>query len=357
MVSYIKTSLQFPAQLDDFILNQLEGIYYPDPEKAYKNKFADIERQKINLGTYFPRSFLETYMIFKDLINNEYIKNIFEKTDFFILDIGGGLGGNLCGLLWFMRDYVKGFKNKNIYIVSLDCNDIALDIQEQIIKKFFGDNTDFYPKNPDLSRDNFGEILQSVSEDYKFISYNYKNKFDIIMSFKFVNELYRDVQDYYENKGMYTKITNSVANFLDDNGLFILADTADKNDVEKYFPKIISEEISEYLKNNTDKLRPIAPLSCAFWYMNCRESWRCYNLKLFEIRTSNQNYESKLSYKVLAQNVTAERILKQMEKQDCYHIGYGHTCDKGSFVYQNPSAHKYKDAFSYIDNVKKDNLE
>ena len=91
--------------------------------------------------------------------------------------------------------------------------------------------------------------------------------------------------------------------------------------------------------------------------MNCGESWRCYNLKSFEIRTLNQNYTSKLSYKIFAHSDTAEKILKVMEKQDCYHIGYGHSCEKGSFKYENPSCHKYKDAFSYTDNVKKDDLE
>ena len=357
MVSRANSSLQFPSELEVFISNDLEGIYHPNPKKAYENKDADIEHQKINLSTYFPRSFLEAYMIFEDLINNESIQNMFNKNEFFLLDIGGGLGGNLCGLLWFMKDYVKDFKNKKIHIVSIDCNNIALDMQEKIIHKFFMDNIDFYPKNPELSCDNFNEMLHSISKDYNFISYEYGKKFDIIMTFKFVNELYRDSQDYFENEGMYKKITESIEEFLDANGLFILADTADKNDIGKYFPKMISEEISEYLKNDTGKLRPIAPLSCAFWYMNCRKPLGCYNLKLFEIKTLNKNYTSKLSYKILAHTATAERILERMERQDSYRIGYEDTCDKGSFAYQNPSALKYKDAFSYYHNVKKDNLE
>lgn len=173
-------SQQFPSELDSYIFNDLKAIYSPDFEEAYINKDTDIEHQKKNLGTYFPRSFMEAYCIFLDLYANEYIKNMFEKNEFFIMDIGGGVGGNLFGLLWFMKNHIKNFKSKRIHVVSLDCNDCALDIQEKIIKMFFLENTDFYSKNPNLSRDNFNEMVKSVSEDYRFINQSYDNKFDII---------------------------------------------------------------------------------------------------------------------------------------------------------------------------------
>jgi hypothetical protein len=215
--------------------------------------------------------------------------------------------------------------------------------------KFFLYNTDFYPKNPELSCDNFREMLQSISNDYKFISRDYRQKFDIIMTFKFVNELYREFYDYNENKGTYKIITSTVSDFLDKGGLFILADPTDKNEAFRYFPKMMNEEISLYLKNNSEDLRVISPLSCAFWYLNCKKA--CYTQKLFKIKTSEENRESKLSYKIMAYKAMAEKILEQIQREDCYYIGKGNTCDKGNSV-PNPLAHRYKDAFSYCDNIK-----
>ncbi|MDP3104889.1 MAG: hypothetical protein Q8M95_09830 [Candidatus Methanoperedens sp.] len=352
MVLDLYCSRQFPSELDNFIFNDLKAIYSPDFEKAYLNKNADIEHQKKNLGTYFPRSFVEAYLIFKDLHNNEYIKSIFEKNEFFILDIGGGVGGNLFGLLWFMKEHIKDFKSKRINVISLDCNDFALDIQEKIIRMFFLENTYFYSKSPNLSRNNFNEMINSVSEDYRCINHGYKNKFDIIMSFKFVNEFYRKYQDYCENKGMYKQITDTITNLLDENGLFLLADTSDKNDFD-YFPKIMNKEIFEYLKNNDEKLKPIVPLSCAIWHNDCIEPFNCYNLRIFNIITSKERFNSKLSYKIFAHKVTANKILNLIERQDNYHMGYGHVCKKGKFEFGSSLANESKNAFSYYDNLNK----
>lgn len=407
MVSDVYRSLKFPSELKDFIFKELKGRYCPNPKKAPENRDGDSDKQKINMGTYFPRSFLEVHRIFEDLINNEHIKNIFEnKEEFFILDIGSGTGGNLIGLLWFMKYHVQDFENKKIYVVSLDCNDIALDYQKEIIEKFFSvflfswdkipgndneklieflirkfgvywvkiaeiekidndktirlttgkrflslklnyeeakvsieiddgrteefvmktennklniylsNNINFYSKNPKLLRDNFNEMVQSVSEDYKCWQNNYKGKFGIIMCFKFVNEFYREKQEYRENEGFYEKITETISDLLDENGLFILADTTDKNATGVFFPKLMNKEIFEYLNNHAEELRLISPLSCAFWYENCRNPSICYNLRLFKI--PEQNPGSKLTYKILAHKTTAEIILELMERQDCY---------------------------------------
>jgi len=345
MVTDLKFTLQFPSELDSFIFNNLEGIYSPDPNEAFKNKDAGLERQKINLGTYFPRSFTESYIIFKDLNTNECVKNIFEKDEFFILDIGGGVGGNVFGLLWFMKDQIKNFKNKKIHVVSLDCNNLALNIQKKIIQKFFI-NAKFYAKCTNLSCDNLNQTLKSISEDYE-------NKFDIIMSFKFVNEFYRKWGDYQENKRMYKMITDTISDLLDENGIFILADTSDKMDYGTYLPQLMNGEVIGYLNSNTAKLKPIAPLSCAFWYMYCKEPYRCYSLSFFRLRTSKSNNVTKLSYKIFAHKATAKKILNLMEKQDCYCISDRNTCNKGSFKYQNCSPSIHKDAFHYRDKIKK----
>ncbi len=76
----------FPPEIEKFIFNSLKGIFKPDFEGAKENINADKDRIKIYLGTYFPRSFAESYTIFTNLINNNFIKNNFEtKNELFIL--------------------------------------------------------------------------------------------------------------------------------------------------------------------------------------------------------------------------------------------------------------------------------
>lgn len=54
---------------------------------------------------------------------------------------------------------------------------------------------------------------------------------------------------YYKNKGMYQTITETVSDYLEENGLFILSDVMDKikDDASEswFLPKIMNKEIIE----------------------------------------------------------------------------------------------------------------
>ncbi|VVB55450.1 Uncharacterised protein [uncultured archaeon] len=191
--------LEFPSDLEEFILKELGGSYKSEPVKVKQTLNYDENDLKEYLGTYFPGSFSESYAIFSNIFWNESIKNNFEiKKDFYILDIGGGTGGNLLGLLWFMKKFFVEFDNKRIHIVSIDGNDYALNIQRKLLEKFFPKNSDFFYKNIILSRNNFKEMLRNVINDYEITI-----KFDIIMSFRFINEFYREyfLFDWYKIPG------------------------------------------------------------------------------------------------------------------------------------------------------------
>jgi len=120
------SSLTFPSKLDDFIIEELGGYDKHDFDKAAENINADVDRQKRNVGTYFPRSFIEVYAIFLDLMHNEYLKTLFKtKEEIFILDVGSGTGGNILGLLWFMNEFFDEFSNRKITVVSVDATPLS----------------------------------------------------------------------------------------------------------------------------------------------------------------------------------------------------------------------------------------
>lgn len=179
---------EFPSDLEKFIFDDLRGDYKRDPEKVKITLDADENDMRTYLGTYFPRSFSESYVIFEDLFNQEYIKNNFEnKNELFILDIGSGMGGELLGLLWLMKNNLNDFPNKKLHILSIDGNAIALDIQEILIKQFFPNVKNIVFQKLIISKKDFHNSLKNIIE-----MNNFKIKFDIIMTFKLTNELYRE---------------------------------------------------------------------------------------------------------------------------------------------------------------------
>jgi len=184
MVSNLSSHiLHFPLEIEKTIINDFGGFYKPDFEKVQQNLNASEEELQAYLWTYFPRSFVEAYRIFEDLISDrDIINNFNKKNELYILDIGSGTGGNILGLLWIMKKSLKNFRHKRIHITSIDGNDKALKIQKRLVKTFFPTNTIITSKKITITRENITKKLKIVLN---------RNKFDIIMSFKFVNEFYR----------------------------------------------------------------------------------------------------------------------------------------------------------------------
>ena len=429
--------LLFPSELEEFIFSDLKGNYNPEFEKVKQTLYDNEYDLKRYLGTYFPGSFSESYAIFSNLFCNKHIRNNFEiKRDFYILDIGGGTGGNLLGLLWFMKKYLIDFDNKRIHIVSIDGNDYALDKQRKLIERFFPKNTDLFQKSIILSQNSFKETLKNIIYDCKIT-----NKFDIIMSFRFINEFYREsflfswneiqgkdnervieylkdtiginwvneatfenddmiitisndrntlsfeiidyetavliidgkktddlilkkenntkniyIDKYYKNKGMYKIITESVSEYLEEKGMFILSDVTDIiNDNHNLFlSKIMNRETVEYLNSKDSKLKVIVPLSCAFWHKFCRTK-NCFTKSESYLRLKNRTdlgenrpdlIEIRCCYKIFSNKELACQVLEHIDKQDYYNIGENRTCKKGNHRYRDKNAINYRDAFS-----------
>lgn len=342
--------MKFPAELENYLFNDLKAVYDPNFVEAKNNLNANEEKLNKYLGTYFPRSFTETNLIFSELLCNDHIKKIFEKNEINILDIGSGTGGNLLGLLWSMKDLYKKFEHKDIYITSIDGNDEALNIQKKLINNFFPNNVTFHSKKYKVDHNNIYYNL-----DFLFDSYNFK--FDIIMAVKFVNEIYR--KEYSTNRGIYELLTETVSNYLNNDGLFILADVTyriENNNDCSYLPKIMNAEIFNYLNSPGAKLRLILPLSCAFWNDNCKaEYYNCFTQRKFQVvfncvnkynkRKTTHQLETNLTYKVFAHKTTAEIILNKIEGKTRYNIAKDKACINGVCRHSSPLYNTYTDAF------------
>jgi len=142
-------------------------------------------------------------------------------------------------------------------------------------------------------------------------------KFDIIHTFKFVNELY--TADFQLNQGTYKEVLNIGENYLSENGILIIEDITNRIGAQ-YMSIIMNNECREYFNQTANyRIHIILPLSCAFWHENCI-SRNCFTKKEFSIKHRyNSNDISKVTYKVLTTTELARKVLSHMDNCDCYY--------------------------------------
>jgi len=313
---------KLPPEIEDYIIEE-GGYHCPSYEDVKITLNYGEEELKWYLGTYWPRSFIEAREIFNDLLKNEVIKGIFQsKKELWILDIGSGTGGNLIGFLWFMKE---NFPDKEIYIIALDGNENALGYQKKFLNEFFGTNSDCQNILIKFNPHQFKNQLKDGLEKYE-------GYFDIAMSFKFISELiclvHRREGEY--NHNFYKDIIEVVSKSLKEDGLFILLDVTypfEESSLSKRFiPQIMTREIRDYMEE-TAVLKPIIPLSCAFWMEDdncCAATYEgCFTQRVFKISPSPLKPEgdkSKVTYTVFAKKEKAKEVLEKIPMQEGYEI-------------------------------------
>lgn len=203
------TDIELPQWLDEFIFEELGAKYC---RSCSDMTVIDWDKKDVlnYLGTYFPRSFAESYCIFGKFLSC-YSDRWTDVDSLSVFDFGCGTGGEIIGLSMAIAKNVPNIKN--IDIKALDGNAHALRLLEKIVtfsSTKIGIKThvhvtpckidDFY----DLS------ILDSVLD----------NSYDIIMSVKAICEFV--TKDCFEKKNAYKHIVEFMFPKLKDNGIFFL---------------------------------------------------------------------------------------------------------------------------------------
>ncbi|MGL5756793.1 MAG: hypothetical protein ACRCYC_15795 [Paraclostridium sp.] len=297
--------------LYEYIHSEMGAEYYQNHNDVMVNIDNDFEQNLKYLGTYFPRSFKEAYVIYSNIFSNSNIYNEFLLKDTInILDIGSGTGGNLLGLLQVICEM---FENKEINIVSIDGNESALDVQKKLIE-------------------NMGSFIKLNSNEIKCELYTIKfeNKedieseiekildhesIDILQSFKFLNELYNI--NFSKNKGSYKVILDIGEKYLKRNGLLCLVDVTSRVGNREFMSIIINTECREYFKSTNSDLKYIIPVCCAFNHDDCVRHNTCFSR--YEINTSYRRWSdvSKISYKLFIKKSLGEFVLDDIYKGCC----------------------------------------
>lgn len=216
----IERRIVLPKWLDSFIFDDLSACYCRQNKDMVVLEWNKDEIKKY-LGTYFPRSYAESFCIFSNYLSKEsrIYKNCQELS---IFDFGCGTGGELIG---FIMAVVKHLPNiKRIVIRALDGNTYALRDLECILEK----------TSQVLHLNIESYLIPYIIDDFydmKMVDNIITQSYDFIISFKAICEFLTKQQ--FEQQNPYEHIINLFMPKLSSKGVICLADITSFNAVSQ----------------------------------------------------------------------------------------------------------------------------
>lgn len=177
-------SVVLPEWLNEWIKGE-DAFYEVDREQIKDGRELIDYGIRWYLGSYFPKSFAEAYIIFSDLFSNSSYKSIIqEKEELSVLDIGCGTGGDTIGLISAIITSLP--KIKKIKVLACDyCEEALLSLSKLIL--FFNRSIGKKVVEIDLTTKTTAFATKTTSEEVSlkdFAESLSDKRFDIILSFK-----------------------------------------------------------------------------------------------------------------------------------------------------------------------------
>ena len=224
-------SVRLPGWMDSFIFDKLGGRYLKSNADM---TVIDWNREKIlnYLGTYFPRSYTESYCIFKQILTDTSLLK--GRKELSRLDFGCGTGGEVFGFASAIAECRHEIES--IRVKAIDGNQFALNRFDDIREEFNKHHTLRIRSNPSaIHIEDFYDlsILDSILGD----------KYDVIVSFKAVCEFVTKQQ--FEEKNAYEHLSKFMIPRLSEKGIMLLVDVTTKNDVsQEWLPDMMDRGLS-----------------------------------------------------------------------------------------------------------------
>lgn len=303
IIEKIKSETRLPKWLDNYIFHSLQAKYEPDFEKFDYNLEHSTEELIVYLGTYFPRSFSESFCIFDDLFSNRiYNLEVSTKNEFSILDIGCGTGGNLIGLLTAINKYFSNIRKINIW--AIDGNSDALQILESIINQFAIN----YSIN--IAYNLLNKTFRNINEISNCLDNIPCKFFDFIMCFKTIVEVISKGNGLYNDS--YYNWLDLTSDLLNSSGLELIVDVTTKTDYSDYLPLLLNEQSRKFVKANP-LFKILSPLSCNYYSHTCNN--HCFYQQEFYVSHRQKNKDaSRIAYKIIGRAPFVDKILNERKK-------------------------------------------
>ena len=235
LLDKLQNKVELPEWLDELLFKDLNANYCPTGTDM---SVIDWDKNDVlnYLGTYFPRSYAESYCIYSALFRC-YPENWNTRSSISIFDFGCGTGGEIIGLLMAINQCLPNVKE--VSVRGLDGNQCALRIFETIV------NECSLHISFSIVSVRICPIEISDFYDMTIIDTIITDSFDIIMSFKAVCEFV--TKERIEEQNAYKQIALTLLPKLKENGILVLADVTTYNNVSKeWLPMMMDKGLSPF---------------------------------------------------------------------------------------------------------------
>lgn len=213
-------SVILPKWIDDLIFRVLSAKY------SRKNKNLIVLEWKEDeiltyLGTYFPRSFAESYCIFSEYFSK--FKHQYEaNTSISLFDFGCGTGGEIIGFIVAVSELLPNIET--IELRALDGNVHELRCLEIILAEA-ASITGLKIES------RFMPIIIDDFYDMDVVTEVITQKYDFIITFKAICEFVTKKQ--FEERNPYEHVINTFLSKLSEIGIVCIADITTYNEISK----------------------------------------------------------------------------------------------------------------------------
>lgn len=234
--------MRLPDWLDSYLFNTLGAKFSPVHSDM---TVIDWDKDQIRgyLGTYFPRSFVESFTVFCRYLKTS--NKFSDVSEIKILDFGSGTGGELFGLLYALEKTRPLISTAIIRVVEGNAD--ALRDYERVLGEWRKHSSIEVKCCPSpVKIDDFYDL------DILNTLFTFTDGFDIILSFKAVCEFVTKQQ--FEMQNPYQHLAGFMLPKLSASGIMVLADISSKNEISnEWIPDMMDSGLRSLGVNVTQR--------------------------------------------------------------------------------------------------------
>ncbi|MDO4850842.1 MAG: hypothetical protein Q4A93_03180 [Actinomycetota bacterium] len=304
-----KVRVVLPEWVDALVFDRYGATHNPAGRKRTFDSNLESDKAGVltYLGTYFPRSLAETFVIFDSLLSDKNLaSSLAYESSINICSVGTGTGGDLLGLILAINKWVPTAKQLNI--VSIEGNTDAHEIMRGVI----GEAQARTGKNIGLNLVNHVFVAPKPFDYIREFMPRHPQSFDFVISSKMLNELDKarvSEQPYYEFCSAFTAM-------LKPTGVLMALDVTSPNGAGgRWTPTLLNGQVNEFLANRS-QFKTILPLLCNRFEGGCGRD--CYTQNAIYVNYRGVTNEcSKICYRVIGSAELAEKLSGSVALWSC----------------------------------------
>lgn len=304
-LSFRRANTILAPWLDSFIFNHLEASYDPRYQRFDYNDNLGEEEAKIYLGTYFPRSYAENFLIFENLLMNpKYRSRIESKRKLIVFSVGAGTGGDIIGLLTAIDKYLT--PNIAVSVIALDANSNSLSLLDKVIDRY----RSFTQRKIEFNM--FNERIEGEETLHKYAEGAFPDKsIDFLLFSKVGCELHG--KGIFRGKNVYKVMLEYFMPKISETGVFSLLDVTTKVDGEAFMPFLMNQGVNSFVSSHQE-FATLIPQSCCAYEKEC--ALPCFFQQEFHVTHCKKvNDLSKICYRMVAHRELCDAVLKPKGKR------------------------------------------